>query len=165
MRIYAHCMRNYAALMRPLHLYGRLCAIPRRWSFCKSLCIYAQLCDKFAFCKVLRAYAHHMCCYAQDTWSIGQYLHVPCFTPSNNPQERWHKSITENLKGQMRGSTAAVLSTTLPKLWAIDAVNMPDTLNFQACLCVVYVQLCASQKMRIRAHICAYMHRLTSYHA
>ena len=70
------------------------------------------------------------CAHLQDIWSIGCALYVAVTTPSNNCQESWHRTIMDNLKGQLRGSTEAVIGHSLPRLMTIDALNMADTLVF-----------------------------------
>ena len=73
----------------------------------------------------------HVKC-AQDTWCIGLNPTVPGQTPANQCEEKWHKDIKEVLKGEMRGSTEAVLTCSIPKVFWKDGVKKPDTLLWEA---------------------------------
>ena len=67
---------------------------------------------------------------AQDIWCIGQFRHLPAFTPANQCIERWHKKLMEYLKGQLRASMEHCLEVSLPKIFLFDTINMPDTINY-----------------------------------
>ena len=69
---------------------------------------------------------------AQDIWCLGQFRHIPAFTPANQPVERWHKKLMDYLKGQLRASMEHCLEVSLPKIFLFDTINMPDTVNFTA---------------------------------
>ena len=63
-------------------------------------------------------------------WYLG-FCSVPSSTPSQQAQESWHNwGIMMRLRGMLRGSTKTVLTTTLPHVLQMDALLMPDDLNF-----------------------------------
>ena len=69
---------------------------------------------------------------AQDIWCLGQFRHLPAFTPANQCIERWHEKLMDYLKGQLRASMEHCLEVSLPKIFLYDAINMPDAVNFAA---------------------------------
>ena len=55
-----------------------------------------------------------------NNWYIG-YTDVPGATPSNQPIENWHNvGVMQVLAGELRASTAYVLTVSLPKIMKVD---------------------------------------------
>ena len=58
-----------------------------------------------------------------DCWSLGLNLTVPLNISNNQPIESWHNhGIRRLLKKALRGSTAAVLNHSLPKIIYQDSI-------------------------------------------
>ena len=58
-------------------------------------------------------------------WSIGLHLDTPLNISNNQPIEAWHKSsVMRVVKKALKGSTAAVLEHTFPKIVYRDSIWM-----------------------------------------
>ena len=65
-----------------------------------------------------------------NNWSIGEF---GCMlsTPSQQPQEAWHREIFRTLiPGHLKGSINSVLQIALPRLIQADSERIPDELCF-----------------------------------
>ena len=70
-------------------------------------------------------------------WTIGMFSCMLA-TPSNQPEESWHKQILQGrIPGMFKASTEQVLKVGLPRLATIDAVRLPNKLKFKVCGVVV----------------------------
>ena len=63
-------------------------------------------------------------------WSLALYPSTPLNIANNQPIEAWHKGVMTTLRRALKGTTAAVLEHSFPKLVHRDALQMPDKLRF-----------------------------------
>ena len=70
------------------------------------------------------------CVKGWDNWSVGLFDCMLC-TPSQQAQERWHRSILDSkIPGMFRASTEHLFKESLPDLIMMDAAMLPTILNF-----------------------------------
>ena len=76
--------------------------------------------------------------YPWNTFSIATYDGMldgchdfPLMLPSNQCQESWHKGLMKLLKGNLRGSTEVLLTSSMPRILLDDTLNMPRELCFE----------------------------------
>ena len=64
-------------------------------------------------------------------WSVGEFSCM-LTTPSNQPQESYHKTILKSkIPGMFKGSTEHVIHHALPQLVKMDGLLLPSQMNFK----------------------------------
>jgi hypothetical protein len=80
---------------------------------------------------VMRTFWNSNCVAPWNNWTFPEFK-TAFFTPSNNCQESWHKTLqVSKIPGLMRASTEKVITMILPQLIRLDGILIPDELCFR----------------------------------
>ena len=131
--------------------HGGLWRGMRTLNRCTHTCEYARASIHVEYAQVWDAWGTQMntfwnshCLPPWNNWSIGQHRTMLC-TPSNNPQESWHKQITQSKLLEHGASTEHFLTVGIPQLIMLDGIYIPNTLIFSV-----------SMHLNIQLRVCAH---------
>ena len=71
----------------------------------------------------LRTLWNEYCVQPWNCWSIGLHTNTPLNIANNQPIESWHRGVMKTLQRALKGSTAAVLENSFPKLVHKDSIT------------------------------------------